>query len=89
MVTVEESVTTGGFGSGVLELLEEARAVDPAFREVILKIIGIPADRFIEHGSVADLRHLVRLDVEGIAGQVRETLVTLHAVPRASAARTA
>ncbi len=87
VVTVEESVTTGGFGSGVLELLEEARAVDPAFREVILKIIGIPADRFIEHGSVADLRHLVRLDVEGIAGQVRETLVTLHAVPRATEVR--
>ena len=89
VVTLEESVTTGGFGSAVLELLEEARAVDPAFREVLLKIIGIPADRFIEHGSVADLRHLVRLDVEGIAGQVRETLALLHAAPSAVAARTA
>jgi 1-deoxy-D-xylulose-5-phosphate synthase len=84
VVTLEESVMTGGFGSGVLELLEEARAVDPAFREVVLKIIGIPADRFIEHGSVADLRHLVRLDVEGIAAQVRETLQALHAVAGAS-----
>jgi 1-deoxy-D-xylulose-5-phosphate synthase len=81
VVTLEESVTTGGFGSGVLELLEDARLADPAFREAILKIIGIPADHFVEHGSVTDLRHLIRLDVEGIAAQVRETLVTLHAVP--------
>jgi 1-deoxy-D-xylulose-5-phosphate synthase len=85
VVTLEESVTTGGFGSGVLELLEEARAVDPAFREVVLKIIGIPADHFIEHGSVADLRHLIRLDVDGITAQIRETLATLQAVPGAGA----
>jgi 1-deoxy-D-xylulose-5-phosphate synthase len=85
VVTLEESVAVGGFGSGVLELLEEARAVDPVFRETVLKILGIPADRFVEHGSVADLRHLVRLDVEGIAAQVRETLLTLHALPGAGA----
>ncbi|HEY7826990.1 MAG TPA: transketolase C-terminal domain-containing protein, partial [Candidatus Limnocylindrales bacterium] len=85
VVTLEESVTVGGFGSGVLELLEEARAVDPVFRETVIKIVGIPGDRFVEHGSVADLRHLIRLDVEGIAAQVRETLVTLHALPGAGA----
>jgi 1-deoxy-D-xylulose-5-phosphate synthase len=87
VVTLEESVVTGGFGSGVLELLEEARAVDPAFREVVLRIIGIPADRFVEHGSVADLRRLIRLDAAGIEAQVRETLATIHAVPGASEAR--
>ena len=84
VVTLEESVAIGGFGSGVLELLEEARAVDPAFREVVLKIIGIPGDHFVEHGSVADLRRLIRIDVDGIAEQVRETLATIHAVPGAS-----
>jgi len=87
VVTLEESVVTGGFGSGVLELLEEARAVDPAFREVLLKIIGIPADHFVEHGSVADLRHLIRIDAAGIEAQIRETLTTIHAVPGASEAR--
>ena len=87
VVTLEESVVTGGFGSGVLELLEEARAVDPAFREVVLKIIGIPADHFVEHGSVADLRRLIRLDVDGIAAQIRETLVTLHAAPAGNEAK--
>ncbi len=87
VVTLEESVTVGGFGSGVLELLEEARAVDPAFREVVLKIIGIPGDHFVEHGSVADLRRLIRLDVDGIAEQIGETLAALHAVPGASEVR--
>ncbi len=87
VVTLEESVITGGFGSGVLELLEEARAVDPAFREVVLKIIGIPADHFVEHGSVADLRHLIRLDVDGITAQIRETLATLHAAPAGNEAK--
>ncbi|MGZ6314200.1 MAG: 1-deoxy-D-xylulose-5-phosphate synthase, partial [Candidatus Limnocylindrales bacterium] len=34
VVTLEESTTIGGFGSAVLEVLEEARLADPAFREV-------------------------------------------------------
>ena len=34
VVTFEESVVTGGFGSGVLELVEEARLADPAYRDV-------------------------------------------------------
>ena len=33
VVTLEESVVTGGFGSAVLELLEEARLADPGYRE--------------------------------------------------------
>jgi 1-deoxy-D-xylulose-5-phosphate synthase len=81
VVTLEESTTTGGFGSGVLEALEEARLVDPAFRDVALRIIGIPADRFVDHGSVADLRALVRLDTPGILEQIRETLATVRARP--------
>jgi len=81
VVTLEESTTTGGFGSGVLEALEEARLADAAFRDVALRIIGIPADRFVDHGSVADLRALIRLDTPGIVEQIRETLATLRARP--------
>jgi len=81
VVTLEESTTTGGFGSGVLEVLEEARLADPAFRDVALRMIGIPADRFVDHGSVADLRALLRLDAPGIAAQIGETLATLRARP--------
>ena len=81
VVTLEESVVTGGFGSGVLELLEEARLADPAYRDVALRIVGIPGDRFVDHGSVADLRRVIRLDQAGIVAQVRETLALLRATP--------
>ena len=87
VVTLEESTTIGGFGSGVLEALEEARLADPAFREVALRIIGIPADRFVDHGSVADLRALIRLDTPGISGQILETLAILGARPGAPTRR--
>jgi 1-deoxy-D-xylulose-5-phosphate synthase len=83
VVTLEESVVTGGFGSGVLELLEEARISDAAYRDVAVRIIGIPAGQFVDHGSVDDLRRLLRLDAAGIAGQIRETLVRLGATPAA------
>jgi len=81
VVTFEESVVTGGFGSGVLDLVEEARLADPAYREVAVRIIGIPGERFVDHGSVADLRRMLRLDAAGLAEQVRETLATLRATP--------
>ena len=81
VVTFEESVVTGGFGTGVLELVEEARLADPAYRDIPVRIIGIPGERFVDHGSVADLRHVLRLDALGLADQVRETLATLRAMP--------
>jgi len=81
VVTFEESVVTGGFGSGVLELMEEARLADPAYRETAVRIVGIPGDRFVDHGSVADLRRVLRLDAPGLAAQVREALETLRAAP--------
>jgi len=82
VVTFEESVVTGGFGSGVLELVEDARLADPAYRDVAVRIVGIPGDRFVDHGSVTDLRRVLRLDAPGLAAQVREALETLRASPR-------
>ncbi len=78
VVTFEESVVTGGFGSAVLEALEEARLADPTYRDVALRMIGIPGDRFVDHGAVADLRQLTRLDVGGLTAQVREALDALR-----------
>ena len=77
VVTFEESVVTGGFGSGVLEAFEEARLADPAYRDVAVRILGIPADRFVDHGAVSDLRRLLRLDVPGLTAQVGETITQL------------
>ena len=77
VVTFEESVDAGGFGSAVLETIARAGLGDPALRGVPVRIIGIPAGRFVDHGSVADLRRVLRLDVAGLESQVRETLAEL------------
>ncbi|KJR42133.1 1-deoxy-D-xylulose-5-phosphate synthase [Candidatus Magnetoovum chiemensis] len=60
IVTVEENAAAGGFGSALLELLNNC-----AINDVSVKIIGTP-DRFIEHGKQELLRHLYGLDEEGI-----------------------
>ena len=65
LVTVEEHVLSGGFGSAVLELLEEERVFS-----VPVKRIGIP-DRFIEQGPQRILREQLGLTPEGIAQEVR------------------
>ncbi len=80
VVTFEESVVTGGFGAGVLEALEDARLVDPVYRSIPVRIVGIPGDRFVDHGSVTDLRRLLRLDAPGLAEQVREALAATGAI---------
>jgi 1-deoxy-D-xylulose-5-phosphate synthase len=81
VVTFEESVVTGGFGSAVLELIEETRLADAAYRDVAVRIVGIPGDRFVDHGSVADLRRMLRLDAPGLTEQVRKTLAVLRLTP--------
>ena len=68
VVTVEENALMGGFGSAVLELLEQERVTG-----VRIKRIGIP-DRYIEHGSQSQLRKDLGLDAEGIAGTVKTFL---------------
>ena len=68
VVTVEENALQGGFGSAVLELLADERET-----AVPVKRIGIP-DRFVEHGSQAQLRKDLGLDAEGIATTVEAFL---------------
>jgi 1-deoxy-D-xylulose-5-phosphate synthase len=89
VVTFEESVVSGGFGSGILEAIEVARLAEPGLRGVPVRIIGIPAGSFVDHGSVADLRRVLRLDPEGLAAQVRETLAELGLRPGKPRARPA
>ena len=66
MVTIEENVLSGGFGSSVLKLLQECGQCD-----VQVKNMGIP-DEFVEHGTQAILRSKYGLDTEGIVRQVLE-----------------
>jgi 1-deoxy-D-xylulose-5-phosphate synthase len=64
VVTVEENVLNGGFGSGVAKLLQES-----GINDVTIKNIGIP-DEFVEHGTQAILRSRYGLDAKGIVNQV-------------------
>jgi len=81
VITLEESVLPGGFGSAVLEALAEAGLADAALRSVPVRNIGLAGGRFVDHGSVSDLRRRTRLDVEGIEAQVREAIATLGLTP--------
>ena len=59
IVTVEDGQLAGGFGSAVLEWLSDNGKTTRVRR------IGLP-DRFIEHGTVNELRHIAGTDIESI-----------------------
>jgi len=62
-VTFEDHVRMGGFGSAVIEALQELGSAVPVVR------IGWP-DHFIEHGKVDDLRARYGLSVDNAQAQV-------------------
>ncbi len=66
VVTVEENVLRGGFGSGVLEILEEAR-----LSGVSILRLGLP-DTFLEHSSRGTLLAECGLTPDGIKGAILE-----------------
>lgn len=68
LFTVEENAIEGGFGSAVLELLEE-EGVDG----VKVRRLGFP-DRYIEQGEQRELRARYGLDAEGVAASIRNCL---------------
>jgi 1-deoxy-D-xylulose-5-phosphate synthase len=64
VVTVEENVLQGGFGSAVLELFCEEGLTCPVTR------IGLP-DKFVEQGSQSELWARYGLDARGIVATVK------------------
>ena len=60
LITVEENVRQGGFGSAVLEALN-----DQGITHVAVERLGVP-DIFVEHGSPGVLRAKYGLDADGI-----------------------
>ncbi len=67
IITVEDGVRQGGFGSAVLEWMD-----DNGFHPDIVRL-GLP-DNFVEHGTQAELQHIVGIDAEGIAHAIDEIL---------------
>jgi len=72
VVTVEEAYLAGGFGSAVMELLEENGLLD----RVRVVRMGIP-DRIITHGDANLLLAKYGLDADGIYTRVRESVEVL------------
>jgi 1-deoxy-D-xylulose-5-phosphate synthase len=66
VLTVEENVLQGGFGSAVLELFQERGLIS-----VQVKRLGIP-DIFLEHGPQALLREKYGIDENGIIKGVKK-----------------
>lgn len=65
LVTVEEGILSGGFGSGVLEIVAEENL------PVHVKTIGVK-DCFVHHGDPKALRRRLHLDADGLAETIRE-----------------
>jgi 1-deoxy-D-xylulose-5-phosphate synthase len=77
VVTLEDHVLMGGYGSAVLELFNEKRLTTPVIQ------IGWP-DQFIEHASsVDDLRRKYGLTVQNVVAKVRAEFAPAAAVREA------
>ncbi len=70
IITIEDGVINGGFGSAVLEFMSDNNY------PVQVKRLGIP-DSFIEHGTPEELYQMLGLDSEGIAESISEVLKSI------------
>jgi len=67
LITMEEHVVQGGFGSAVLEEINEQLPE----KNILVKCIGV-ADKVIEHGAPALIRKDLKLDPESLLNTVQE-----------------
>ena len=67
VITVEDGVREGGFGSAVIEWMEDNG------QHLDIVRLGLP-EHFVEHGTVAQLQSIVGIDAEGIRRTIKETL---------------
>lgn len=63
VVTVEDGARNGGFGSAVMEWLQ-----DHGYHTMV-KRIGLP-DHFVEHGTIAELREIIGMDNASIVNTI-------------------
>jgi 1-deoxy-D-xylulose-5-phosphate synthase len=68
VITVEENVLMGGFGSAVLEMFQ-----GKGLRDVAVMRLGVP-DVFVEHATQAELRRKYGIDEEGIKEAIRQMI---------------
>ena len=70
LITVEDGVRAGGFGSAVLEWLSDHGCAVRVTR------LGLP-DNFIEHGTADELRHIAGIDADAIADAIKRAAARL------------
>ncbi|MBQ8802424.1 MAG: 1-deoxy-D-xylulose-5-phosphate synthase [Tyzzerella sp.] len=64
-VTIEDGVISGGYGASVRDYVAEEKL------DVDVFINGIP-DKFIEHGSIGQLRKVIGLDADSIVEKIEQ-----------------
>ena len=70
VITLEDNVITGGFGSAVLEFMNQNKIND-----VDLLVHGLP-DKYVEHGTPDELFRDLKLDPVGVAEVIKDHLFT-------------
>jgi 1-deoxy-D-xylulose-5-phosphate synthase len=69
VLTLEDNVITGGFGSAVLEFMNQHRIND-----VELIVHGLP-DKFVDHGTPDELYSDLKMDVKGVSEIMKDLLL--------------
>jgi len=67
IITVEDGVASGGFGSAILEFASKNKFTNT------IEIIGVP-DTFIEHGTINELQELAGISLEKIHSAIKKHL---------------
>ena len=65
IVTIEDGVITGGFGSAILEFMADNNYTNN------IKLLGIP-DKFIKHGETNKLKESIGLDSVGLKKEIEK-----------------
>jgi 1-deoxy-D-xylulose-5-phosphate synthase len=73
VLTLEDNVASGGFGSAVSEVL--------APLGIPVTVMAVP-DTFIEQGGQSELLKQLGLDAQGVVASVRRTLGELESAPK-------
>lgn len=69
ILTVEDGIRDGGFGSAVTEWLSDHG------HNIHVKRLGMPSDSFVPHGTPAELYKLCGLDADSIAQEAKKLLL--------------
>ncbi len=73
VITLENGVIKGGLGSAVLEYL-----ADNKYRDIQLHRIGVD-DKFVTHGTIAELQKITEMDEESILRKIEEIYAAKNA----------